>query len=316
MAQGSIPGFLLLGESVYLKAGMDDFALEPSPSSASGPSFSYASSTSLSAAQQRSDAPDLIILTSWTGALAKHISKYTTTYSQLFPHTPLLLITTTIADLTLRTTKHKLATLSPAVSYLRTVVASLDLNGLSPRLLLHAFSDGGSHKAVCLARAFLQSTGAPLPLAATVLDSTPGIPRYGASVDAFARSVPAPPALGRPLGAAVLGATWVFVRTFAGRENNVIESTRRALNDPALWGAGAGGGARTYVFSEADDVVAWRDVEAHAQQSAEELGLESLVVRFRDTGHCNHARGNEEFYWRAVLRTWEVGRRDGTGWSG
>jgi hypothetical protein len=304
-----IPGFHRLGEGVYLKAGVDDFAYQLDLDFDSNSKSSSTRSIPLFTAQP-DDAPDVVVITSWTGAQAKHIAKYTAVYAELFPHTAILLITTSIADLTLRTTKRKITALAPAVSYLCSNANALAAIGRHSSILLHAFSDGGSHKAVCLAHAYAAYTGVPLPLAATILDSTPGVPRYADSVTAFARSVPAPYALGRPLGAALLGATWVVTRALIGRQNNVIERTRRALNDPALWGGKGIRGARTYVFSEADDVVRWRDVEAHAQESAEELGVQSLVVRFRNTAHCNHARGNEKYYWAVVLRTWEAKGRE------
>jgi hypothetical protein len=53
------------------------------------------------------------------------------------------------------------------------------------------------------------------------------------------------------------------------------------------------GAPRTYMFSKADDLIFWNDVEAHARETSEKLGLESLVVRFKNSGHCCYARENE-----------------------
>ncbi|KAK0648590.1 hypothetical protein B0T16DRAFT_288721, partial [Cercophora newfieldiana] len=253
--------------------------------------------------------PDLILITSWTGALPKHIAKYTLSYNQLYPGVPLMVITTTIWDLALHTNTTKIAALAPAAHYL--------LHGgpggapKKDKILLHAFSEGGAHKAVCLARAYLlasKDANVRLPIRAFVFDSTPGTPRYASNVAAFKRSLPRNPAaraLGLPIGASVLGVTWVLFIVFVGYENNLISETRRALNDEALW-VDVRGAPRTYLFSERDDLINWRDVERHGVESAEKLGVRSLLVRFRMSGHCGHARGNEGVYWGAVRRTWEA----------
>ncbi|KAK0610044.1 hypothetical protein B0T17DRAFT_477612, partial [Bombardia bombarda] len=242
--------------------------------------------------------PDLIIITSWTGAIPKHTAKYIKSYNSLFPGTPILIITTTISDLAVHSTKTKIKTLAPAVE-----------TPAYTNILLHAFSEGGANKAVCLAQAFLAATNhtSPLPIAAFVFDSTPGTPRYSSNVAAFSRSLPPnklAQAVGLPIGASVLAVTWVLFSIVVGYDNNLISKTRRALNDPTLWKVA--GVPRTYLFSEADDLIRWQDVEEHGLASARDLGVKSLLVRFKSTGHCGHARGNEELYWRAVRRTWDA----------
>jgi hypothetical protein len=253
--------------------------------------------------------PDLIIITSWTGAIPRHIAKYTRSYNELYPHTPIMLITTHISDLALHSTKHKTAILAPAVDYVRQRNSTSD----SHQILLHAFSDGGSNKAVCLAEAYLASTGHRLPVVASVLDSTPGTARYSSNLVAFRRSLPSNKALravGFLIGALLLGVHWGIFCIFVGYERNVISKTRRGLNDEALWNIRAM--PRTYVFSQADDLISWKDIEDHAADAAERLGTTSMLVRFKESGHCCHAKENEEYYWTAVRRTWES--RDVEAW--
>lgn len=93
-------------------------------------------------------------------------------------------------------------------------------------------------------------------------------------------------------------------------EENVISRTRRALNDDKLWDVV--GTPRTYVFSQADDLIHWRDIEDHAADAADRLGVTSMLVRYKGSGHCAHTREDEECYWNAVRRTWEA--RDVEGW--
>ncbi|SPQ24454.1 6662d144-370e-4387-9ad2-c32ee5c10848 [Thermothielavioides terrestris] len=119
--------------------------------------------------------PDLIVITSWTGAAPEHVAKYTAAYNTLYPGVLMLLITTAVADLVLRLTAQKLAALVPAVAYLLSEAPATDPSrslpppfGPVPPLLppphrprfstrlLHAFSEGGARKAVLLARACQQ----------------------------------------------------------------------------------------------------------------------------------------------------------------
>ncbi|KAK4446566.1 hypothetical protein QBC34DRAFT_486781 [Podospora aff. communis PSN243] len=334
-----IPGFIPLAPSIWIQdaASLANSTNNPhttntpyaqsSPSSSQQhqptrrPALTFSASSSPLPLPSTSEAtshgtPDLILITSWTGALPKHIAKYTLSYNQLYPGVPIMVITTTIWDLALHSLDTKIKTVAPAAEHL--------LHSKRERILLHAFSEGGAHKAVCLARAYLltsaKSGGGPgkLPIRAFIFDSTPGTPRYTSNVAAFKRSLPRNPAaraLGLPIGASVLGVTWVLFIVFVGYENNVISETRRALNDEKLW-VDVRGAPRTYLFSERDDLINWRDVERHGVESAEKLGVRSLLVRFRMSGHCGHARGNEGVYWGAVRRTWEAwdaGKSEGPG---
>ncbi|KAK3690273.1 hypothetical protein B0T22DRAFT_376021 [Podospora appendiculata] len=322
-----VPGFRYIGPSVYVQDTRPNKNLNNSTAQLpQQPPAASSSSRSLSPfnTTEANPAPDLVIITSWTGAVPKHIAKYTEAYNQLFPDTPILVITTTIADLAIHRTKTKIATLAPAVEFLcqDPNIITTPTTHTKPRpnlpnakpfytnILIHAFSEGGAHKAVLLAQALQSATKGhhKLPLAALILDSAPGTPRYSSNVAAFHRSLPPNRmvrAVGMPLGASVLAVTWVLFSIVVGYDNNLISRTRRALNDASLWAVS--GVPRTYLFSEADDLIWWEDVEEHGVASAEVTGDgRCLLVKFRGTKHCGHARGNEELYWGAVRRTWEA----------
>jgi hypothetical protein len=57
--------------------------------------------------------PNLILLFSWTGAQQKHITKYISGYFARFPSTPIMAITTSINDLTYRTSSKSAVPSSP-----------------------------------------------------------------------------------------------------------------------------------------------------------------------------------------------------------
>jgi hypothetical protein len=357
----SLAGFARIAPSIYVQdpqvSAHDHRAstFGPPPHTLSFSSFCLPSgpAAKLSVRSRDTPPPDLIIITSWTGAAAKHIAKYTAAYNTLYPGIPILVITTDVSDLCLRSTKHKLAVLAPAVTYLlshspayyhprESFHPANRHRSLPPptkprftSCLLHAFSEGGAHKAVLLARAFLSTTNARLPIAAFLLDSTPGSASYRRASTGFARALPGNQdnVLGKALAAGVVGAVWlVTAQGGTKKKDSFIEETRRALNDESLWAVR--GVPRTYLFGEEDEVVWWEDVHRHGVESAnlstftgspqvggggygpkrgrESGAVGSLMVRFKRTEHCAHAKGvvNGQVYWAAVRQTWEA-REDG-----
>jgi hypothetical protein len=61
---------------------------------------------------------------------------------------------------------------------------------------------------------------------------------------------------------------------------------------------------RSYIYSETDALVRWRDVEWHAKQ-AEDRGFDVRLEKFDKTLHVAHVRGDEDRYWRVARETWE-----------
>ncbi|KAK8080534.1 hypothetical protein PG997_008352 [Apiospora hydei] len=255
--------------------------------------------------------PAMILITSWTGALPKHIAKYTQVYNEMYPYTPIMVVTTTVDDLLIWSTEKKVAALTAAVGYIQgrtsscfgaSALEGAGAAGQQPNLLLHAFSEGGSNKAVCVARAYLAATRRQLPVGAF----HPGTARFMSNVNAFKRSLPQNflvRSLGVSVGFVVLAIAWAIIAVCVGYENNTISKTRRALNDEGLWPCV--GVPRSYVFSEADDLIWWKDVEDHAEESARRFKIPSLVVRYKKTAHCNHLREDPQYYWSVVKMTWE-----------
>ncbi|KAK4155671.1 hypothetical protein C8A00DRAFT_13329 [Chaetomidium leptoderma] len=309
----SLPGFVRIAPSIYVQ----DAQLNANAYHSTGyEPFSHSSlclppgpAAKLSSRSRETAPPDLIIITSWTGAAAKHVAKYTAAYNTLYPGVPLLVITTAVSDLVLHSETHKLQALAPAVDYLVSQEEERPPYSHShycpprsprfPSLLLHAFSEGGAHKAVLLARAYCLShqNKKKIPLRALILDSTPGRASYTRATAAFAQAMPpfwsSSPvlnALKTPFAAGVVGLVWAGL--------------------------------------QGDGVVWWGDVHAHGVESATigigngnggggggKGGVGSLMVRFKRTEHCAHAKGvvNGEVYWAAVRKTWETTEDGGMG---
>lgn len=235
--------------------------------------------------------PDLVLLFSWTGALGRHVQKYTDFYKTRFPSTPILVVTTSILDLCYRSSSLKQNRLQPAIH--RVLFSNSD------NILIHAFSEGGSNKAVEFAEAYYKTTGKRLPCSALCLDSTPGHARYRRLCNALKLSLPANPIIrcsGLVFGSILLGG----ILAVQGRKNNIVAKTRRRLADECIWDLSA---PRCYLYSQSDALIAWQDVQEHAREMME-MGAPVVDVGFERSEHCKHVAEDTARYWDAVTLTW------------
>ncbi|KAK4675309.1 hypothetical protein QC764_503200 [Podospora pseudoanserina] len=269
--------------------------------------------------------PQLIILCTWTSAKPAHIAKYTTAYQSLHPTTPILLITTHITDLIIHSIPHKAKSLLPALTYLLSLPATTPGPYFSPfspptarlppgSILLHTFSEGGSFAAVSLATTYLHYSKQKLPVGAFIFDSTPGspTPSFASSTAAFARTLPGF-CQHNVIRKSVGGVVYLSFRARSGNRDkgrrDWLHFTQLGLNNERLWDSSSESVPTTYLFSEKDDLVLWEDVQNHAVRAKRR----SLMVRFKETGHCGHVMREREkgIYWAAVRLTWEGVRVDG-----
>jgi hypothetical protein len=249
--------------------------------------------------------PLLVLICSWTQAHSQHVDKYSEEYRHLFPLTPIMIIPTSIKDLCFRTSSQKARRLKPAVEWIHTYLSS-DKSGSSGKILMHVFSEGGSHKACEVAEAYQSITGDKLPVSALYFDSTPGRPRYTRLCKAINNSLPPNPLLDHTkfiLSGALVGCIWVLYCTFKDFDTNIITSTRARVIDPVYWDLSV---PRCYLYSKADTLVSWRDIEDHAKQSAAK-GITVTEKVFDQTQHVQHARlkENKDMYWGTIKNTWK-----------
>ncbi|KAL2841684.1 hypothetical protein BJY01DRAFT_236288 [Aspergillus pseudoustus] len=270
----------------------------------------------------------LIILCTWLGgASPRRIAKYTTGYARrLFPTASILLITTTIAEITLRSFAAVRERLAPARAVIADFLDSIadvgngdagvsKRSGSSRPVLLHIFSHGGSNIATQLVRSLIRdrddaSSTSNLhdrfvsTLRLVIFDCCPGDSASARQYNAAAASLP--PAETQPvkhfLAQAVLypGIGLLSALQAAGIMSNV-ERLRAELNDPGLFGALA---RRFYVYSVEDEMVRWEDVEGHMEEGR---GRGYLVdgERFKKGAHCALVMLDEERYWGSIRKAWE-----------
>ncbi|KIW00154.1 uncharacterized protein PV09_08330 [Verruconis gallopava] len=237
--------------------------------------------------------PDLVILSTWMGAAPRHIMKYVTGYQNLFPKSPILMLTNSIGDIVLKTHKQHKEHLKGAIRVIHETASTIQ----SPKILLHLFSNGGAHHIAHLAFLYQRQFHTPLPITGMVLDSAPGRATYGRSVAAMSVGLPRFFLL-RLLGLLVIhflcASMWVRHHIF--RQENIITKVRRQLIDPQLFPTSA---PRVYIYSKTDRMVGWKDVEYNANL-AKENGYSVRTERYENTEHVGHLRKDPERYWEAV----------------
>lgn len=189
--------------------------------------------------------------------------------------------------------------MAPLVDHLRYYEQNAEL-----RLLLHAFSEGGSSKATLLAEAYHKHSGCRLPVDALCLDSTPGHPSFERLRDALSKSLPPQPLLqhaGFAVGSIVVAGKFAYYMVFMNFDDNPISKTRRQLLNTDYFDLKA---PRCYLYSLSDGIVAWEDIKQHLYDS-KDRETPVIEIVFYETEHCEHARTEPEQYRKSVMQVWQ-----------
>ncbi|MCJ1420213.1 hypothetical protein MMC32_006570 [Xylographa parallela] len=237
--------------------------------------------------------PDIVLLLSWSGANIKHVAKYTPGYIDLYPTAQIILVTSAFTDFVFGNSASKNLQLDPVIQ--------IFTSNPDARILVHLFSNGGSHKLWRLAKLYKATQGRLLPMNALVLDSAPGKTTFDRSVEALAYELPQAWYLRLPglsLLYLCLFMLWAVLTVTGG--TNTVDRVWKEINNPDLISVQA---IREYIYSKADRLVFWKDVEDHADE-AEAKGYQVKKERFEDTGHVAHMRLEYERYWSEIAALW------------
>ncbi len=169
------------------------------------------------------------------------------------------------------------------------------------RILVHLFSNGGALSFSDMCHVYKEHSGRVLPVKAVVLDSAPGDPDLREAWAAMSVGLPKgilwyPAAALTSLG---LGIAWTATNIL--RIPTLVIKTRGWLND---WDLVDKTAKRLYIYSEADKLVGWRNVEAHFDD-ARTKGFEVIILKESETPHVQHMNLDRERYWTKVKELWE-----------
>ncbi|CAL5865989.1 uncharacterized protein PFLUO_LOCUS196 [Penicillium psychrofluorescens] len=253
--------------------------------------------------QEPVDSPDakdsqpVIFIAFWMNAPARALAKYVVEYRHLVPSARIIFVRSDSHDFFLRATgRAQQARLTPAADALRA--------SASPQnpVFLHMFSNGGLSSTTHMLKAYRAATGKPLPISSMILDSAPGTATIRIAMKAFSYVLPRMWIL-RLISKSMLLFGLVFdklVRTIL-RLPDPVTVARAAINDRSLVQAANPKGvlSRCYIYSDADELVHWRDVETHADASE----ARGWIVRrelFKGAPHVSNMRAEPERYWGIV----------------
>ncbi|KNZ73384.1 Transmembrane protein 53 [Termitomyces sp. J132] len=179
-----------------------------------------------------------------------------------------------------------------------------------PRILIHAFSNGGCSQLTCLSRllkARFSNWDILTPgICAFVLDSCPGLgtmQHVKNSITPLVRN-PVLRTLFRGLIVWLFYYSAIMKRLF--NSENLFEILKQDLNRPNLLPWTRKSTPRLYLCSKADTMVAFHEVEDH-MKNAKAAGFKDVRFEvFVNTPHVNHAKFEPERYWGAVKAVWDA----------
>ncbi|KAH9929625.1 uncharacterized protein BXZ73DRAFT_102149 [Epithele typhae] len=253
-----------------------------------------------------SDEPSIVILMGWMGGMDKTVQKYAEAYKQMYPSSEQVIVLSKPVEVfgseavrapRLRAALDKLADMG---------LLSTNPAGPPPRILIHAFSNGGSLSLSDLASSLHKRCTGNIPgtKCALIFDSAPAPSRLGMLVRAVTASMRSLPL--RVLTAALLTVVWAvltIMRLVAGDPDPMAVMCAR-MQEPTLLPWTDARTPRLYLCSTADKIVPLALIEQHAAE-AKAKGYPVRVVKFQDSAHVSHAKTDPERYWRAVREFWE-----------
>ncbi|KAF5863956.1 hypothetical protein ETB97_009063 [Aspergillus alliaceus] len=258
------------------------------------------------------DSPALITLCTWLGgATPQRIQKYIYGYRFLYPDSAILLITTRILEISALPFSVLHARLGPARDVIRQLSSSTS-EGSPHSILLYIFSHGGCNTAIQLAISLCTDSNHPSfeigkYLGVLIFDCCPGDTSFDRAYQAAALS------LQSSLPGQMIGS--VLLYPVIGLINGIqmtgwmssVRDLRKQLNDPQVVGTSA---ARLYLYSTADRMVGWEDVESHQREAKSFLGCVVEGIAFPDSPHCALVRDHADRYGGGIKTFWTERRSE------
>ncbi|KAI1136505.1 DUF829-domain-containing protein [Hypoxylon sp. FL0543] len=285
MAVKTPPGFTPISDRIFLRNEDPDSAETPEKSPA--------------------EQPTAIIIYGWGDGTAKNVAKYVDGYHKLFPAARILMVISSTFGVSYASLEARTSAMMPVIDTLFPTPG----DG-SERVILQAMSNTGGIYAAATLNAYQQRHGTDkaLPHHLCVSDSTPGSVVFANEVGRWSRAMALGSARYFPWPFAVTEKIWWtflyamhFLERAIGREHAGIYSVNAFLNHAMATPRAV----RLYIYSKADDLIWWEDVEAQAA-TAKSRGYTTALERFDDSPHVGHMRMHRDRYWGAIERCWKA----------
>ncbi|KAI2603567.1 DUF829-domain-containing protein [Hypoxylon fragiforme] len=251
------------------------------------------------------DHPTTIVVYGWGDGTPKNVAKYVDGYHKLFPAARILMVISSTFAASFPSLEQRTEVMLPLVDV---VFPTAGDRAEEEKVLFHIMSNTGGIYAAATLNAFQHRHGRHrrLPHHLCVNDSTPGSVVFATEVGRWSRAMALGTAKLFPWPFALTHALWwVFlyavhlVERARGREASGVYSCRAFLDH----GMATPRAPRLYLYSKADDLIWWEDVEMQAE-AARGKGYAAVLERFEDSPHVGHMRVHPQRYWGAIERCW------------
>lgn len=270
-----------------------------------------------------------ILIPFWMNTPPRAAVKYVVKYAELAPFARIIFLFTNSEDFYKSRASHQLR-LKPLIDIL--VACQGDKSKISSEsgddgsVYIHIFSNGGVFATAQLLQAYKAATGRPLRVSSMVIDSAPGKSNPSLAIKAFSYGLPQTMILrqlsyvvlstviwGAFLTRKCLGLIWRLFQKRPDKNDDAViygddplAYTRKTILDPEFSVARSPTEKikMCYIYSDADELVPWKDVEEHAALASKSTqgGRVVDLEKFRGTPHVGHMMSDPERYWDIVKR--------------
>lgn len=260
--------------------------------------------STLNQADAPEDHPHAVLIFGWGDGAPKHVLKYADGYQNLFPYANQVIVLSPIMKAISSGLNERSTAMRPVLEH----VFATPENRKNPKILVHCMSNAGGINTAATMHEYRDKFDEPMPHQLLVLDSTPGNPYMTLeTLERWSRAMamglgpylPWPTIVTQGLCAMFLAGHRLW-ENLTGRESASIFSSA-AINNEIYEIKSA---RRLYLYSKEDDIIGWKDIEAH-EAEAKQRGYKTDSVMFEGSGHVGHLRLAPEQYWAAIQGAWK-----------
>lgn len=260
-----------------------------------------------------SDGPTTAILFGWGSANPKHVAKYAEGYRERYVNARIIVVLGSIVDAMYQSTKKRSNAMREVVEAAFPTQSSRE----NEKVLIQIMSNAGAVNFAAMLLAYRSmfsdqddsSGNAVFPHMLLVCDSTPGGYAFSPNVARWSRAMAISTASWFPWPFSVTQGIWYLclwiietARWVMGTPS-VGRFTVESLNRPDIATKHA---TRLYIYSKADDLVWWEDIEQNVAAAKAE-GYNILTEVFEGTPHVAHMTGHPKKYWDVIETAWNMG---------